>query len=259
VGEVRRVEGRADVSLSDWAAGETFGHQLHPQPHRRARAGARGFGEVALPRRVTRRFPSLNFGFLECGAAWACSLFADLVGHYEKRSLAAMEYVDPAQLDVDKMMQYFDDFADPFTKKHIDAARRLLRPRLPAVAPRKDDFWKTGITDIHEIVDLFANRFYIGAKLMIAQWRGPSTARSILSARDSRDVRIRRRHWDVIDVGDVVVEAQELVDDGLISAQDFKEFMFWNPVELHAGVNPDFFKGTRVETAVDDFLRDGRR
>ena len=65
-------------------------------------------------------------------------------------------------------------------------------------------------------------------------------------------------HWDVIDVGDVVVEAQELVDDGLITAQDFKEFMFWNPVELHAGVNPDFFKGTRVEAAVDTFLREGR-
>ena len=65
-------------------------------------------------------------------------------------------------------------------------------------------------------------------------------------------------HWDVIDVGDVVVEARELVDDELITSQDFKEFMFWNPVELHARVNPDFFKGTRVESAVDTFLREGR-
>ena len=61
---------------------------------------------------VTRRFPSLNFGFLECGAAWACSLFSDIVGHYEKRSLSAMEYVDPKNLDVDKLMQYFDDYAN---------------------------------------------------------------------------------------------------------------------------------------------------
>jgi hypothetical protein len=29
-------------------------------------------------------------------------LFADIVGHYEKRTLAAMEYVDPANLDVIK-------------------------------------------------------------------------------------------------------------------------------------------------------------
>ena len=52
--------------------------------------------------------------------------------------------------------------------------------------------------------------------------------------------------------------AQELVDDDLITSQDFKEFMFWNPVELHARVNPDFFKGTRVEAAVDTFMREGR-
>jgi hypothetical protein len=65
-------------------------------------------------------------------------------------------------------------------------------------------------------------------------------------------------HWDVLDVGDVVVEAKELVEDGFITDEDFKEFMFWNPVELHAGMNPDFFKGTRVERDVDAFLREGR-
>src|SRR5437879_7018409 len=30
---------------------------------------------------VTRRFPELNFAFLEGGAVWACSLCADLIGH----------------------------------------------------------------------------------------------------------------------------------------------------------------------------------
>ncbi len=31
---------------------------------------------------VTHRFPTLRFGFLEGGVAWACSLFSDLVGHW---------------------------------------------------------------------------------------------------------------------------------------------------------------------------------
>ena len=35
---------------------------------------------------VTRRFPELNFAFLEGGAGWACSLYADLIGHWEKRN-----------------------------------------------------------------------------------------------------------------------------------------------------------------------------
>jgi len=31
---------------------------------------------------------------------------------------------------------------------------------------------------------------------------------------------------------------------------DFRDFMFANPVRLHAGMNPEFFAGTRVEQAV---------
>jgi hypothetical protein len=66
-------------------------------------------------------------------------------------------------------------------------------------------------------------------------------------------------HWDVTDVGDVVVEAWELVEHGLIGEDDFREFVFWNPVELHARTNPEFFKGTCVEAEVDAFLRDAPR
>ena len=39
---------------------------------------------------VTRRFPSLNFAFLEGGVAWAAALLADIVGHWEKRNPAAL-------------------------------------------------------------------------------------------------------------------------------------------------------------------------
>ena len=44
-------------------------------------------------------------------------------------------------------------------------------------------------------------------------------------------------------------EAYELVDDGLMSEDDFRDFTFTNNVTLHAGMNPDFFKGTVVEDA----------
>ena len=197
-------------------------------------------------------------GFLECGTAWACALYADLVGHYEKRNLAAMEYVDPANLDIDALMGYFGEYADPFTRKHLPAARSFYdRTFMPL--PEKDDFSKVEITDKEEIKDLFVNRFYIGCE---------ADDRSVAWAFNDKvnpyGAKIRAMfgsdvgHWDVIDVGDVVVEARELVDDGFITESDFKEFMFWNPVELHAGMNPDFFKGTRVEKDVDIFLQDGR-
>src|SRR5262249_27161902 len=48
---------------------------------------------------VTRRFPGLNFAFLEGGVGWACGLYADLIGHWEKRNRQALENTNPASLD----------------------------------------------------------------------------------------------------------------------------------------------------------------
>ncbi len=62
-------------------------------------------------------------------------------------------------------------------------------------------------------------------------------------------------HWDVPDMSDTVHEAYEMVEDGALSSEAFRDFMFVNPARLHAGMNPDFFKGTRVESAVDELKR----
>ena len=49
---------------------------------------------------VTRRFPDLNFAFLEGGVGWACMLYADLIGHWEKRNGRAIESTRPDKLAV---------------------------------------------------------------------------------------------------------------------------------------------------------------
>ena len=211
---------------------------------------------------VTRRFPTLNFGFLECGAAWACSLFVELVGHFAKRNLAAMEYVDPAHLDVDRVMSYVEEFGDAFTTSHLAEARAFYDRDYPGL-PRRDDFWRAAIVDGREIVDLFVNRFYIGCE---------ADDRSVAWAFDTRTnpygAKIRAifgsdlGHWDVTDVAGIVPEAYELVEEGLISTGDLKELLFSNPVRLHAGVNPDFFRGSRIENEVAELLtseRNGRQ
>ena len=58
-------------------------------------------------------------------------------------------------------------------------------------------------------------------------------------------------HWDVTDIGDVVPEAYELVDEGLLSERDFRRFVFENPAGLYLRANPDFFRGTTLEKAAD--------
>jgi hypothetical protein len=51
-------------------------------------------------------------------------------------------------------------------------------------------------------------------------------------------------------MSEVLEEAHELLDDGLITEDDFRQFVFINAASLHTALNPDFFKGTVVEDAV---------
>jgi hypothetical protein len=45
-----------------------------------------------------------------------------------------------------------------------------------------------------------------------------------------------------------------LVRRGLISEDDFRDFMFTNAVEMHGRMNPNFFKGTAVEAEAEKVL-----
>jgi hypothetical protein len=45
-----------------------------------------------------------------------------------------------------------------------------------------------------------------------------------------------------------------MVDHGMITEADFRDFVFANPARLWTAVNPDFFKGTPAEGAVRNLL-----
>jgi len=61
-------------------------------------------------------------------------------------------------------------------------------------------------------------------------------------------------HWDVPDMTEVTEEAYELVEHGVIMEENFRDFVFTNPVTLWTGMNPDFFKGTVVERQVNTLI-----
>jgi hypothetical protein len=61
-------------------------------------------------------------------------------------------------------------------------------------------------------------------------------------------------HFDCVDMADVLTEAHELVDEGLLTEEDFRDFVFGNSVRLWAGSNPEFFKGTVIEKQAADYL-----
>ena len=58
-------------------------------------------------------------------------------------------------------------------------------------------------------------------------------------------------HWDLPDMRDAAAEAYELVEKGALNEDEFRDFVFVNPVKFVTAMNPDFFKGTIVESAVN--------
>ena len=59
---------------------------------------------------VTHRFPALSFGLLEGGVGWAVQLVHDLVGHFEKRNVRALQHLNPARIDVELVLKLFEAY-----------------------------------------------------------------------------------------------------------------------------------------------------
>jgi hypothetical protein len=205
---------------------------------------------------VTRRFPTLNFTFLECGVGWACVLYSDLIGHWEKRHLKALENYDPANIDV----ELFKDLSRRYGGKMVEG--RLTEEFVKGFMSSKEDpdmldeFGACGIKDKRDIRDLFVPRFYFGCESddPVTAWafdskKNPFGAK--LNAIFSSDI----GHWDVVDMREVTAEAYEMVEHGLLDEDEFRDFMFTNAVRMWGSVNPDFFKGTAVEAEAEEVLK----
>ena len=82
---------------------------------------------------MTRRFPEMNFAFLEGGVAWAAALYSDIVGHWEKRNLAALRaHLDPALVDRDLIVEMLGRYAPDARRLPAVLTRRPRGARRPA-------------------------------------------------------------------------------------------------------------------------------
>jgi predicted TIM-barrel fold metal-dependent hydrolase len=204
---------------------------------------------------VTRRHPELRVGFLEGGVAWACSLFAGLVGHWEKRNGEAITGLDPDRLDVDELLRYFHDYGDATVTGRLDDLRSYYGR--PAARPEAlDEFAACEIDQPTDLRDLFERHFYFGCEaddpLLVWAFRDDINP---LGARFRPVLGSDISHWDVPDMTEPIAEAFELVERGLMTEDQFRELTFLNPVRLHGAANPSFFAGTGCETAAAEALR----
>lgn len=206
---------------------------------------------------VAKRFPDLRFGFLEGGVGWALSLLSDTIEHWEKRNRHAIGNYDPKALDVDALADYFREFGGDLIKGREDSFTDYLAElRADFENPDElDEFAACGCESLADIRAQFTN-FFFGCeaddKINSFAFQGPKDRH--LNAMFSSDI----SHWDVPDIRECVSEAYELVENGHMSEENFEDFMFVNPARLHAGMNPDFFKGTRVEGEIEKLKSAGR-
>ena len=104
------------------------------------------------------------------------------------------------------------------------------------------------MTSPEDVREIFAGRFYFGCEAddpltCVGLNESILPGRARLRAVFASDV----GHWDVPDFRDVLPEAYESVEDGNLTPEDFRAFVFDNAVSLWGSTNPKFFDGTTVE------------
>jgi hypothetical protein len=190
-------------------------------------------------------------------------LYADLIGHWEKRNRRALESTNPNKLDLAALLQFAQKYG---RDEVVEAVRRGegldgdSNSKLTGGVEDLDDYFRCQIEARDDLRELFVPRFYFGCEAddPVNAWAfdrraNPMGAR--LNALFSSDI----GHFDVPDMAAVVPEAYELVEHGLITDDDFRDFMFTNAVRFWGEVNPEFFKGTVVEKAAAEVLARGQQ
>jgi predicted TIM-barrel fold metal-dependent hydrolase len=201
---------------------------------------------------VTARFPSLRFAILEGGVGWAVRLFGDLLSHWDKRNAAALENYNPANLDREQLSQFLMTYGvaqlqDRDPEQVLDAL--MPASSMGGHAGPTDEWARSQVTGPDDIASWFPRSFTFGCeaddRLVFLAFRARELFGAPLQAVFSSDM----GHWDVPDMMEILDEAFEQTEDGLLTADEFEQFTYTNAVRLYAHNNRHFFDGTVIEAA----------
>ncbi len=206
---------------------------------------------------VPKRFPKLRFAFLEGGIPWAVSLYCDLISHWHKRNREAVEHYNPDTIDREMLAELTRRYGrrqsegDP----EIVTGNYSFLPLSDEYPFLRDEFAQSGIRSPEDIRDIFVNQLYFGC-----EGDDPLNAMAFRTNGIPFDIRFNSLygsdigHWDVPEMSEVAEEACELVEHGLITGDNLREFVFENAVKFWTANRPDFFAGTAVEKPAAEFL-----
>lgn len=220
--------------------------------------GSQAFAKALFFGGVTRRFPGLRVALLEGGADWGAHVFAHLIDRWEKRNRHAVQNYNPAHADLDLLENLFQRYGSSLIKDGKLDRKTLLVDSLGVSAlphsrdPNEseiDDFALAGVESPEDIKTQWVDSFYFGSEsddrtvaAAFNQKLNPVGAQ--INAIWSSDI----GHWDVPDLTEPLAESWDLVEQGVITAANFKSWVFENPYRFYTEANPRFFEGTAVET-----------
>jgi predicted TIM-barrel fold metal-dependent hydrolase len=204
---------------------------------------------------VTRRFPRLNFAFLEGGVAWACTLLNDVAQHWGMRSVEALDLLNPKNLDREAVNELLLEYGGDRFRGRLDEVVQLFPdPSEPIEPENYDDYRHTGAAQKSDLASLFDN-FYFGCEAddKMNAWAFNTKVNRFgmtLKAMFGSDI----GHMDAPDFTRVTEETYELVEDGVLDADQYRLFVADHSILCHGRMNRNFFKGTAIEAYADKVL-----
>ncbi|MEH1948626.1 MAG: amidohydrolase, partial [Nostoc sp.] len=222
--------------------------------------GSEAFAKALFFGGVTKRFPQLRVAMLEGGADWGARVYIHLVDRFLKRNIKALENYNPALTNADELFEIFERYGAEVTQGHSLDKDELTKTVLGAsfsrhsrapIGSELNDFAAAGIETIEDIRDRWVNSFFFGSesddRTIATAFNDKANPLGVkINAIYSSDV----GHWDVPDLTSPLAESWDLVQEGVISEADFKSYVFANPYKFYTQANPDFFKGTAIESKV---------
>jgi predicted TIM-barrel fold metal-dependent hydrolase len=224
--------------------------------------GSQAFAKALFFGGVTKRFPQLRIAMLEGGADWGAHVYIHLVDRFSKRSLQGLQNYNPELTNADGLFELFERYGGEITNGHSLSKAELVESvlgssfnrysRQPS-ASELEDFAAADIQTIEDIRDRWVNSFFFGSEsddrtIGAAFNTKANPLGAKINAIYSSDV----GHWDVPDLTAPLAESWDLVQEGVISEDDFRSYVFANPYKFYTEANPDFFQGTAIAPQVSD-------
>jgi hypothetical protein len=101
-----------------------------------------------------------------------------------------------------------------------------------------------------DLADLFVPNFYFGCEADDNSTASAFAKSNPFGAELKVMIGSDISHFDVPDFTKVLPETYEMLERGLLTAEQFKKFTFSNAAEMFGRANPRFFEGTEIATKI---------